>query len=411
MSSPNYPYPPSNLPQTNPQPGLSPAAYPVPDGSGFAGQYPYPPAGYPGGVPAPQAGTDLSWLGNSVKRNRIWFIPFAMFFVLVGYIVLAVSSSDLSSGSDTARDAAMGTGLLFLSLGQALLVAYVLATTKHVGGFTRATAWVASGVITAGWLCVLINVLLGTLEIGSSNNMAGLIFSVLFVLVLLGGMIAGSVLASKPAEPISPAPALLISLFLLLAATTNPVIHEVGMILLIVATACSVIKPRPAYFVALGVSATLGLTNFIIGLASESAGCFLGLNGNYHGVSLYGLLFGSQLEKVGWIYWIIGGLTWVFSAVVLAACILAIYQIIAKKPVTDLTEVFRNNSQPNPYSGYYQPGQYPAYPYPQTPYYGGPLPPAGQSGQPQPYQQFSAPAQQSFMPPNSPSGPQPPMNQ
>ena len=54
MSSPNYPYPPSNLPQTNPQPGVSPVTYPVPGGGGFNGQYPYPPAGYPGGMPAPK---------------------------------------------------------------------------------------------------------------------------------------------------------------------------------------------------------------------------------------------------------------------------------------------------------------------------------------------------------------------
>lgn len=71
-----------------------------------------------------------------MKHNRIWFIPGALFFVLVGYIVLAVSGSDISTGSD----AAQGTALLFLSLGQALLVAYILSTTKQVGGFTYATA-------------------------------------------------------------------------------------------------------------------------------------------------------------------------------------------------------------------------------------------------------------------------------
>lgn len=404
MSSPNYPYPPSNLPQTNPQPGLSPVAYPSSGNNGFNSQYPYPPAGYPGGMPAPQTGTDLSWLLNSVKRNRIWFIPFALFFILVGYIVLAVSQRESA--------AATCTGLLFLSLGQALLVAFILATTKRVGGFTYATAWVASGVITGGWVCVLINMVLGISQNGSYFPTTLLIFSVLFVLILIGGIITGSVLASKPSEPISPAPALLISLFLLLAATTTPVIHAVGMILLIAAAACAVIKPRPAYFVVLGVSGTLGLANFIIGLASPAAACFLGLNGDYHGISLYGTLFSNegQLEKVGWIYWIIGGLTWVFSAVVLAACILAIYQTIAKKPVTDLTAAFRNQSQLNQYPGYYQPGQYPVYPYPPQSYYGEPVPPAGQSGQPQPYPQFPAPPTQSFMPPNSAPTSQPPLN-
>lgn len=404
MSSPNYPYPPSNLPQTNPQPGLSPVSYPVPGGNGFNGQYPYSPAGYPAGVPAPQAGTDLSWLGNSVKRNRIWFIPGALFFVLVGYIVLAVSRQESL--------AATCTGLLFLTLGQALLVAFILATTKRVGGFTYATAWVATGVITAGWACLLINFVLAVSQSGSYFSTTFLVFSVLFVLVLLAGMIAGSVLASKPSEPITPAPALLISLFLLLAATTTPVVHAVGMILLIAAVACAVIKPRPAYFVALAVSGTLGLANFIIGLASPAAGCFLRLNEDYHGVSLYGVLFNEngKLEKVSWIYWIIGGLTWVFSAVVLAACILAIYQTIAKKPVTDLTAAFKNQSQPGSYPGYYQPGQYPVYPYPPQAYYGGPVPPAAQSGQPQPYPQFPTPPTQSFMPPNSSSDPRPPFN-
>ncbi|MDU3274745.1 hypothetical protein [Varibaculum cambriense] len=315
-------------------------------------------------MPAPQAGTDLSWLLNSVKRNRIWFIPFALFFMLVGYIVIAVSKLDSA--------AAAGTGLLFLTLGQALLIAFILATAKQVGGFTYATAWVASGVITAGWVCLLINIVLGISQNGSYFPTTLLIFSVLFVLILIGGIITGSVLASKPSEPISPAPALLISLFLLLSATTTPVIHAVGMILLIT----------------------------------------VGLHEDYNGISLYGTLFSNegQLEKVGWIYWIIGGLTWVFSAVVLAACILAIYQTIAKKPVTDLTAVFSNQSQFNQYPGYYQPGQYPAYPYPPQSYYGEQVPPAAQSGQPQPYPQFPAPPTQSFMPPNSAPGSQPPLN-
>ena len=423
MSFPDNSYQPGNPPVENPPAGYPPYSYPSypgQAGNGFNEQYPYPPAGYPGGsgypagaqypagsgypsgMPQPPQGTDLSWLLNSVKQNRIWFIPFAMFFILVGYIVLAISKLD--------SPAATCTGLLFLTLGQALLVAYILATTKQVGGFTSVAAWVATMVITIGWLCVLINIVLGVSRNGSYFPMVILIFSILFVLVMIGGIIAGTVLSSKPTEPTSPAPALLISLFLLLAATTTPVVHAVGMILLITAVACSVIKPRQAYFVLLGVTAVLGLTNFIIGLASPAASCFLGLNRDYHGTSLVGSLFGAELENVGWIYWIIGGLTWVFSLVVLAACILAIYQTISRQPVTDLTVVFRNQSRANQYPGYYQQGQYPNYPYPQQPYYGGQVAPVPPNGSGQQFSQYQPPQQQSFMPPNPPQSPQPPVN-
>ena len=395
MSSPNYPYPPSNLPQGNPQPGLSPAAYPVPGGNGPTGQYPYPPAAYPGGAPVPQQGTDLSWLLGSIKRNRVWFIPISLLLILVGYIVIAASQYSSMAG--------MGTGWLFLGAGHAVLLTFILARTKQVGTFTKVTVWVASGVITAGWFCVLLNFVIGVSKSNSSLLTTLLIFSILVFLVMIAGIVTGSVLSNKPSEPISAGTILPICLFLLLAATTTPVIHAVGMILLIAAAACSVIKPRPAYFVLLGVTAVLGLTNFIIGLASESASCFLGPNQDGHGISLVGSLFGGSLEKVSWIYWIIGGLTWAFSLVVLVAIVLAIYQIISRQPVTDLTTVFKNQSRTNQYPGYYQQGQYPAYPYPQQPYYGGQVPPAGQSGQPQPYPQASPLPQQSFMPPKPPA--------
>lgn len=395
MSSPNYPYPPSNPPQGNPQPGLSPVAYPVPGGNGSTGQYPYPPAAYPGGAPVPQQGTDLSWLLNSIKQNRIWFIPVSLLLILIGYIIVAAS--------ELASPAAMGVGWMFLGAGHAILVAFILAATKQVGTFTRATAWIASGVITAGWLCVLITATITISRVGSSGLTAVLIFCILTFLLMIAGIIAGIMLSSKPTEPTNPGTVLLISLFLLLAATTTPVIHAVGMIILLAAAALAVIKPRPAYFVLLGVTAILVLTNFIIGLASETAACFLGLNREGHGRSLFGTLFGEQLSSVSWIYWIIGGLTWAFSLIVLVAIVLAIYQIISRQPVTDLTTVFKNQSRANQYPGYSQQGQYPAYPYPQQPYYGGQMPPADQSGQPQPYPQASPLPQQSFMPPAPPA--------
>ena len=422
MSFPDNSYQPGNPPVENPAAGYPPYSYPSfpgQAGNGFNEQYPYPPAGYPGGsgypagsqypagsgypsgMPQPPQGTDLSWLLNSIKQNRIWFIPISVLFILVGYIISAVSRFS--------ADAAIGTSWLFLGIGHALLMAFMLSGLRQVGKFTKAAAWIATVVISAGWLCLLIDITLMISRYRSSLTTV-LIFCILVVLMLIGGIITGSILSSKAQEPASAGAILIVSLFLLLSATTTPVIHAVGMLLLIGAAACSVIKPRPAYFVLLAVTAVIGLTNFIIGLSSEDAACFLGKNRANHGTSLYGSLFGSELEKVGWIYWIIGGLTWAFSLVVLAACLLAIYQTISRQPVTDLTEVFRNNSQPNPYPGYYQQGKYPPAGYPQQPYYGGQVSPVPPNGSGQQFSQFQAPQQQSFMPPNPPQGPQPPLN-
>ena len=185
------------------------------------------------------------------------------------------------------------------------------------------------------------------------------------------------------------------------------------MLLLLGAVACAVIKPRPAYFVSLGLSAVLSLINFIFGLSSPATSTFLGRNYENQANTLYGILFDFQFRNVGWFYWIIGGLSWAFSLVVLAGAALAIYQTIARKPLTDLTEVFKTQINPYQYPSYYQQGQYPA-PYGQQPYYGQQLPPQSPYGQQpgsfQPPQQFQSPNQpqssgQSFTPPFPPQPP------
>ncbi|WP_122819688.1 hypothetical protein [Varibaculum vaginae] len=420
MSFPDNSYQLGNPPVGNPPSGSPPCSYPGQAGNGFNDHYPYLPAGYPGGsgypagsqyparsdypnvMPQPPQGTDLSWLLNNFRRNRVWFIPISLLLILIGYIVFAAINFE--------SPAAEGTGLLFFGAGHALLVAFILAGSKHVGKFTKVAIWVATVIITCGWLGLIINLALQFSLWGVHDVTTALIFLTLTVVMLIGGMIAGSVLSGKPSEPVSAGVILPICLFLLLTATITPVIHAVGMLLLIGATACSVIKPRPAYFVLLGLTALLALVSFIIGLASKTASAFLGKGDYDTGLSMYGAFFSGPLENVGWIYWIIGGLTWAFSLVVLAACILAIYQTISRQPVTDLIEVFRNNSQPNPYSGYYQQGQYPPTGYPRQPYYGGQfsLVPPNEPGQQ--FSQFQAPQQQSFMPPNPPQGSQPPQN-
>lgn len=404
MTTPYNPYPGSNPQPTPPQPGFSPIIYPGQDGNGFTGQYPpYPQGTFPGGMP--QQGTDLSWLLNSVKRNRIWFIPIAMLPILVGYIIIYVSS--FSSYGAT------GTSWLFLALGHAVLVAFILSASKQVGKFTKAASWIASVVISGGWLFVMLNEVFNNIYGGYVYGVTLLVFTVLIVIVMISGIITGTVLSHKTAEPVSPAAILLVCLFLLLVATTTPTIHAVGMLLLLGAVACAVIKPRPAYFVSLGLSAILSLTNFIFGLSSPATSTFLGRNYENQANTLYGILFDFQFRNVGWIYWIIGGLSWAFSLVVLAGTALAIYQTIARKPLTDLTEVFKTQINPYQYPSYYQQGQYPA-PYGQQPYYGQQLPPQSPYGQQpgsfQPPQQFQSPNQpqssgQSFTPPFPPQPP------
>lgn len=419
MSFPDNSYQPGNPPVENPPAGYPPYSYPGQAGNGFNEQYPYPPAGYPGGsgypagsqypagsgypsgMPRPPQGTDLSWLLNSIKQNRIWFIPISVLFILVGYIISAVSSFS--------ADAAIGTSWLFLGIGHALLVAFMLSGLRQVGKFTKAAAWIATVVISGGWFCLLIDITLMISRYGSFLTTV-LIFCILVLLMLIGGIITGSILSSKAQEPASAGAILIVSLFLLLSATTTPVIHAVGMLLLIGAAACSVIKPRPAYFVLLGLTALLALVSFIIGLTKKTASAYVGKGDYYTGLSMYGAFFSGPLEKVGWIYWIIGGLTWAFSLVVLAACVLAIYQTISRQPVTDLTEVFKNQAQVSQYPGYYQQGQYPPASYPQQPYYGGQVSPVPPNGYGQQFSQFQASQQQSFMPPNPPQGPQPPLN-
>lgn len=404
MTTPYNPYPGSNPQPTPPQPGFSPVAYPGQGGNGFANQYPpYPQGTFPGGMP--QQGTDLSWLLNSVKRNRIWFIPISMLPILVGYIIIYVSSFS-SSG-------AIGTSWLFLALGHAVLVAFLLSASKQVGKFTKAASWIASVVISGGWLSVMLNEVFNNIYGGYVYGVTLLVFTVLIVIVMISGIITGTVLSHKTAEPVSPAAILLVCLFLLLVATTTPTIHAVGMLLLLGAVACAVIKPRPAYFVSLGLSAVLSLINFIFGLSSPATSTFLGRNYENQANTLYGILFDFQFRNVGWIYWIIGGLSWAFSLIVLAGAALAIYQTIARKPLTDLTEVFKTQINPYQYPSYYQQGQYPA-PYGQQPYYGQQLPPQSPYGQQpgsfQPPQQFQSPNQpqssgQSFTPPFPPQPP------
>lgn len=404
MTTPYNPYPGSNPQPTPPQPGFSPVAYPGQGGNGFANQYPpYPQGTFPGGMP--QQGTDLSWLLNSVKRNRIWFIPISMLPILVGYIIIYVSSFS-SSG-------AIGTSWLFLALGHAVLVAFLLSASKQVGKFTKAASWIASVVISGGWLSVMLNEVFNNIYGGYVYGVTLLVFTVLIVIVMISGIITGTVLSHKTAEPVSPAAILLVCLFLLLVATTTPTIHAVGMLLLLGAVACAVIKPRPAYFVSLGLSAVLSLINFIFGLSSPATSTFLGRNYENQANTLYGILFDFQFRNVGWIYWIIGGLSWAFSLIVLAGAALAIYQTIARKPLTDLTEVLKTQINPYQYPSYYQQGQYPA-PYGQQPYYGQQLPPQSPYGQQpgsfQPPQQFQSPNQpqssgQSFTPPFPPQPP------